>query len=64
MEILGGGQDPRADDGPGRGGVHGDREEDEEEADPRLPVGEPALPQLVGLPVLPVRGPCSCQCYR
>lgn len=64
VEVLGGGQDPGPDDGPGRGGVHRDREEDEEEADPRLPVGELEVPQLVGLPVLSVRGACSCQCYR
>lgn len=64
MEVVGGGQDPGADDGPGRRCVYGNREEDEEEADPRLPVGEPQVPQLVGLPVLPVRGACSYQCYR
>lgn len=64
VEVVGGGQDPRAHDGPGRRRVHRDREEDEEEAHPGLPVGEPALPQLVGLPVLPVRGARPCQRYR
>lgn len=64
VEVLGRRQDPRPDDGSRRWRVHGDREEDEEETDSGLPVGEPAVPQLVGVPVLPVRGARSCQCYR
>lgn len=64
MEILGGRQDTSADDGPGCGRLHRDRKEDQEEAYPGLLVGEPEVPQLVGLQVLPLRGTCSCQCYR
>lgn len=64
MEILGRRQDSRPDDGPRRGRLHRDREEDQEEVDLGLLVGEPAVPQLVGVPVLSVRGTRSYQCYR
>ncbi|KAL4721158.1 hypothetical protein ACJJTC_017313 [Scirpophaga incertulas] len=64
LEIVGGRQDPRSDDGPRRGRLHGDREKDQEETYPGLSVGEPALPQLVGVPVLPLRGACLCQRHR
>lgn len=64
LEVVGGGQDTRPHDGPRRWRLHRDREEDKEEADPRLPLGEPEVPQLVGLQVLSVRVARSYKCYR
>jgi len=55
VETLGRWQNPGAHDGPGRGHLHGRREEAEEKNSARLPVGEPAVPQLVDLQVLLVR---------
>lgn len=55
MEELGGGQDPRPHDGPGRGHLLRGGEEAEEEAAPRLPGRQPQAPQLVGLPLLLLR---------
>lgn len=60
---MGGRQDPGPDDGPGCGGVHRNRKEDEKEADFGLSVGELALSQLVGLPLLPMRGAGTYKCY-
>lgn len=64
VEILGGGKDPGTDDGSGCRCVHGDREKNQEEAHPRLPVGKSEVSQLVGLQILPLRGACSYQRYR
>jgi len=55
VETLGRWQNPGAHDGFGRGHMHGRREETEEKNSARLPVGEPAVPQLVDLQVLFVR---------
>lgn len=55
VETLGRWQNPGAHDGPGRGHLYGCREKAEEKNSARLPVGEPAVPQLVDLQVLPVR---------
>lgn len=49
VETLGGRENPGAYDGPGRGYLHGRREEAEKKDSARLPVGEPAVPQLVDL---------------
>lgn len=53
---MGGREDPRPDDGPGHRDLFRHREEAKEEADAGLPLGEPEVPQLVGLQVLPLRG--------
>lgn len=55
VETLGGRQDPGAHDGPGRGHLHGRGEEAEEKDTARLPVGKPAVPQLVDVQILSVR---------
>ena len=52
MEELGGGEDHRAHDGPGRGGGERGGEEAEEEAAPGLFVRQFEEPQLVGLQIL------------
>lgn len=54
VEALGRWKNPGAHDGPGRGHLHGRREEAEEKDPARLPMGEPAVPQLVDLQILPV----------
>lgn len=55
VETLGGWENPCSHDGLGRGDLHGRGKETKEKNSTRLPVGEFALPQLVDLPVLPVR---------
>lgn len=62
VETLGGRQDPGSDDGLGRGHLHGRGEEAEEKNSARLPVGEPAVPQLVDVQVLPVRNVGVAEC--
>ena len=52
MEELGGGQDPRADDGSGHRRGAGRGEAAEEAAAARLPRRQPQAPQLVGLQIL------------
>lgn len=52
VEILGRWKNPRPHDGSRRGRLHRNRKETKEEAHDRLFVGEPALPQLVGLQIL------------
>lgn len=56
LEVMGGWEDTSAHDGSGRWSLHWNWEENEEETDSWLPVGELAVSQLVGLPILPVRG--------
>lgn len=55
VETLGGRENPGSHDGPGRGHMHGSGEKAEKEDPARLSVGEPAVPQLVDLQILPVR---------
>lgn len=55
VETLGRRQNPCAHDGLGRGHLHGRGEKAEKKDTARLPVGEPEVPQLVDVPVLPVR---------
>jgi len=55
VETLGRRKNPGVDDGLGRSHLHGCREEAEEKDSARLPVGEPAVPQLVDLQVLLMR---------
>ena len=52
MEELGGGEDHRPHDGPGRGGGERGGEEAEEEASSRLSLRKFEEPQLVGLQIL------------
>lgn len=54
VEALGRWKNPGAHDGPGRGHLHGRREEAEEKDPARLPMGEPAVSQLVDLQILPM----------
>lgn len=54
VEIVGRWQNPRPDDGPGRGSLHRNREKAEEETDDRLFVGKFEVSQLVGLQIFPV----------
>lgn len=56
VETLGGRENPGSHDGSGRGYLHGRGEEAEEKDSARLSVGEPEVPQLVDLQILPVRG--------
>jgi len=55
VEELGGGQDPRPHDGPGRWHLLRGGEETEEEAAARLPGRQPQTSQLVGLSLLFLR---------
>lgn len=55
VEELGGGQDPRPHDGPGRWHLLRSGEETEEEAAARLPGRQPQTSQLVGLSLLFLR---------
>lgn len=55
VETLGGRKDQGAHDGPGRGHLHGRGEEAEKKNPARLPVGEPAVPQLVDIQILSLR---------
>ena len=52
VEELGGGQDPRADDGPRHRRGAGRGEAAKEAAAARLPRRQPQAPQLVGLQIL------------
>lgn len=54
MEIVGGWQNPRADDGSRYWNLFRHREETEEKAHVGLSMGESAIPQLVGLQILPL----------
>lgn len=62
VEIVGGRENPRVDDGLGHRHLLGHREEAEEEADDRLPVGESQIPQLVGVQILYLRSLGLNQC--
>lgn len=64
MEGLGGWQDPRSHDGPRHWALLRGREEAEEEDAAGLSLGESALPQLVGVQVLPLRGARPPQRHR
>ena len=64
VEVLGRRQNPRFDDGPGRGHLFRNRKETEEEAHDRLLVGKPQVPQLVGLQVLFLRTLVPNKRYR
>lgn len=55
VETLGRRENPGAHDGSGRGHLHGRGEKTEKKNPARLSVGEPEVPQLVDLQVLPVR---------
>lgn len=55
VEELGGWQDSRPHDGPRHRHLFGGGEKTKEKTAARLPLGEPQIPQLVGVQVLPVR---------
>lgn len=54
VETLGRWKNQGTYDGPRRGHLYRRREEAEEKDPARLPVGEPAVPQLVDIQILPV----------
>lgn len=62
VETLGRWKNPCAHDGPGRGHLHGRREEAEEKNPARLPVGKPTIPQLVDLQILSMRNDGVYEC--
>lgn len=64
VERLGRWQDSCPHDGSRHRALLRGGEKAKEEDAARLPLGEPALSQLVGLQVLPVRGPRAAECNR